>query len=161
MTKDELTQKIAEKENLIERMRKENREIEEKMQVRVKEVELSNLELAVMQEMKNSVFTGIKYAVVSALSDSYNSPIKQIAQSCIVEHNTEIREIINNAVKETITDKEFLESIRKELVKKLAREMINAVSGNIESAISLVRQDPAFKANVVLRVTEILEGNKK
>ena len=142
MTKDELTQKVAEKENLIETLRKQNYE-------------------AVMQEMKNSVFTGIKYPVVSALSDGYNSPVKQIAQSCIAEHNTEIREIINNAVKETITDKEFLESIRKELVKKLAREMINAVSGNIESAINLVRQDPAFKANVVLRVTEILEGNKK
>lgn len=156
-TKADLEKEIESYKTLLTELKKKNDELESKMQVQVKEVQLSAIETAVMQEVNNAVFTGIKYAVTSALTAHHNNPIQSIAASVLAEYQKEIKDIINAAIKETIYDEGFVTAIRSELTKKLAREMINMVSGSIESVINRVKQDPSFKANIILRVTEILD----
>lgn len=160
MTKTEMEQEIEKYQDIINRLQETNRKMEEVATTKVKEIQLNATASVVMQEIHNSMMTGVKYAVINTLSKDYQNPLTPMVTEVILQRKSEIQKIINEAFNVVITEGDLLVSLKSELSKKLARELLNSVTGNIESAINMCKQDPVFKSKVIVKINEILDSNK-
>jgi hypothetical protein len=158
MTKAEMEQEIAKFKGLAESLSKKSNEMEAIAQTKVKEIELNAMGAVVLEEINRNVMTGVKYSVINALTSSYNSPILPMVAKVVMSREEEIKTAINEAFDFVLKKGDLVDALKSELSKKLARELINTVSGSIEKGITLCKQDPLFKSKVIVKINEILDS---
>lgn len=109
--------------------------------------------LSVMQE---SIHQVVKERV-----GGYNSPLNPLINDAFKVHETTLRNIIYESMGEAIATVDFKKAVKEAFYHKVARSLIEGVSGSIDRSINLFKQDPVIKAKMVLAIEEIIKQSGK
>jgi hypothetical protein len=160
-SKEQLEEKIKRTNDMLEDMRKSREKLEEMVATQNMEIEMKLTKTRISMQVEDNIMSAIKASVYKVMTDGYNNPIGMFVNEIISEKKEEIQKILRDAFTQSLDNEELSKEIKSELSKKIARQLINNVEGSIEKAINECRQDPTYKAKVILKINEILDGSKK
>lgn len=112
-----------------------------------------------MKEYEKEILSVVREAVVNGIKglSSYNSPFSRIAESVANEHAIEIKEILNNCMKDVLSDGEFKAEIRKVIGQKVVREFANQAESCIARTVQKLKQDETFRARLTIAIDDLLK----
>lgn len=114
-----------------------------------------------MTELEQEVLKTIKKGLANSISNSvssYESPIKKLTFQVINDNYSELKSIITDELKQSISSNDFRKLIRDEFNRKLARELINTSDSICSRALNELKQSPTFKARIMLAIENVLEA---
>lgn len=116
-----------------------------------------------MKEYEKEILSVVREAVVNGIRSlgTYNSPFARIAESVANEHAVEIKEILNNCLKDVLSDGDFKAEIRKAIGQKVVREFANQAESCISRTVQKLKQDETFRARLTLAVDNLLKEYEK
>lgn len=114
-----------------------------------------DLEKQIAQQTQTAVQKAIHETLVA-----YNSPMRKLADRVVEENSDEIHGVMNKAFKSVIRTKAFEDTILEEFERKVAKMLVGQLSGQVEKAVSKIKQDPTLKAKMILAIEDIIEGGE-
>ncbi len=114
-----------------------------------------------MTEFDKQVLTIMQNAVsdtIKARMTEYGSPLKPIIDDAFKVHAETIRKIMYESMGEAISDGNFKESVKQAFYHKVARGLVDGISGSVDKAINQFKQDPTIKAKMVLAIEQIIKS---
>lgn len=100
----------------------------------------------------------LKEALTKFVGNTYgDNPVLRIFSSVVDENSDSIRNVFNDVLKETFSSEEFKAELRQQAMKKIAQTIVGQTSGLAEKQINQLKQDPVFKANMTLLISESLK----
>jgi hypothetical protein len=116
-----------------------------------------------MKEYEKEIVSIVKGLVVNGIKSlsGYSNPFTKVAEAVIAQHNVEIREILNDCLKDVLSDGEFKAEIRKAIGQKVVREFANQAESCISRTVQKLKQDETFRARLTLAVDNLLKEYDK
>lgn len=91
---------------------------------------------------------------------SYNSPIKAIVGEVIEEHRADLLNVMQTALRDITSDKEFADILRQEAKHKIAKQLVSEITSTMGKAINAFKQNPVLKADMVKAIEKIIESSE-
>jgi len=108
------------------------------------------------QQILSKVNEGVSKAIIEAIT-GYASPLTLYAKQTIEKHAGEIQTIMDSALTQTISSKEFKLAVKECFTHKLAKTLMAKMEGEVEKAATLFRQDPVRRAKVIAIIEKIIQ----
>lgn len=109
--------------------------------------ENNHLEARVMDALDSS----IREACLKKLTE-YQSPFDLLFKRVFERKSDELNAIMEDALSAAITTATFRQDLRDAFDKKLAKLLVGAFEGEIERRANKLREDPAFRAKIVVAI---------
>lgn len=112
-----------------------------------------------MKEYEEEIISTVKSLVISGVKhlDGYNNPFRKIAESITQEYEKEIKEIMNDCLKNILTDEEFKTEIRQAIGQKVVREFASQSESCISRTVQKLKQDETFRARLTIAIDNLLK----
>lgn len=132
--------------------------------LQVKEIETKvksqpiSLEHSMLIQIQHSMADAIK-----SVLEGYKSPITPLVQEVIERNRSAIEAQLNLAIHEAmvITQDEFTKQIKEKMVKSLVNNAIQQTGGLVDKTFNDLKQNPTFRAKLIVAVDSLLtEFNK-
>lgn len=116
-----------------------------------------------MKEYEQEIISTVKSLVINGVKglDGYNNPFKNVANAIIMEHEKEIKEIMNDCLENILTDGEFKAEIRKAIGQKVVREFASQSESCIARTVQKLKQDETFRARLTIAIDNLLNEYEK
>ena len=92
--------------------------------------------------------------------NAYNSPLNVVVDSFKEKEKEKIMEICREALKSVVNNKKFAETVKQEFEHKVAKSLVGKLEGSVEKATEVLRQNPSFRAEMILVVEKMVKDNK-
>lgn len=114
---------------------------------------MTDLETIILKTAKESV----SKSVVSALTEGYDNPMKQLCEKVLNKHKTELSGLIDSEITALISGEEFKNAIKEALTHKLAKTLVSKMGGEIEKRVNELQQNPETRARITVRISELIK----
>lgn len=109
--------------------------------------------------LEQQIADAAKQALADAVKASvtqHNSPLNRLVVEVVEEHSSEIKSLLRDGISEALKHKDFKSEIKTAFTHKLARTLMSKYEGEIEKQANALRQQPEFRARVVLAIEAIV-----
>lgn len=112
------------------------------------------------QSLEQQIADAAKGAVAEAVRASltgYSSPLQKMVNEVTAEKTETIKELLREGLDSALSSSNFRQEIRNAFNHKLARTLMAKYEGEIEKQANALRQQPEFRARVVLAIESIIK----
>ena len=109
--------------------------------------------------MENKIIKIANKAIYEAISKEligYNKPLSQFVNAVMLEHEEHFKNIINESVSELLNAESFKQTFKNAMHEKLAKILINKMSGELEKKVNELKQDPTSRAKITLTLDKLM-----
>jgi hypothetical protein len=110
-----------------------------------------NLDEAVIKSIKTSISE-----VVTSKLGGYNSPLDTVIKQVFEGEKDSIISILKEVFQEVIGSKEFKITIKEEFQRKVAKNLVGMLEGQVAQAANALKQDPTMKSRIILAIEKIV-----
>ena len=123
---------------------------------------LKSLPVNLERQIVDSMNVSISQSINKILVDDYNSPLKLLINKVVMEYETSIKDTMSKILKQSIEKEELEGELKKALIQKISRSIINGIDGGVDKVVNQLKNDPIFKSELLLAVNNIVTRfNKK
>lgn len=110
------------------------------------------------QQVLDSLKKGISEVIVSKLG-GYNSPLDGIIKDVFEAEKRSVTDILKSIFQEVIGSDEFKATIKEEFQRKVAKNLVGMMEGQVTKAADALKQDPTMKSRMILAIEKIVTGS--
>lgn len=121
---------------------------------------MDKLDKAIGETVTDVIRSAIGTATLERLK-GYNSPLSKIIDDVVAANSGTIRGILQEAITDKANNAEFRAEVKSSFMHSLARVLMNEFKGEIEKQAHALRQNPEFRANVVLAINNVVKEHAK
>lgn len=107
------------------------------------------------QQIATAATNAVSEAVKSSLT-GYNTPLQKMVNDVVAERAETIKGLLRDGLDNALASAAFKKEIRAAFNHKLARTLMSKYEGEIEKQATALRQQPEFRARVVLAIESIV-----
>ena len=110
-------------------------------------------------EFEKLVLSNLNVAInecVKAKLIGYGSPLEKMTDEVVQSYTPQLRDIVHEALGQTINHEDFKDAVRTAFDHKLARVMVDHLASSIDKAVNAIKSDPTLKARMILAVEQII-----
>lgn len=111
------------------------------------------------QQVLDTIKTGLSDVIKAKLS-GYNSPIDEVIKTVFESERGEIIDVLKSTLREVIGSDEFRVTIKEEFQRKVAKNLVGMLEGQVTSAANALKQDVTMKARMIVAIENIVNGGK-
>jgi hypothetical protein len=108
------------------------------------------------QQIADAAKGAVGEAVRSSLT-GYSSPLQKMVNDVVAERAGTIKDLLRGGLDSALDSTAFKKEIRDAFNHKLARTLMSKYEGEIEKQANVLRQQPEFRARVVLAIEAIVK----
>ena len=101
---------------------------------------------------------GANAEVVKSRLSGYNSPLAKMVDEVVARQEGEIKALLREAITDAVSQDDFRREVKSAFAHTLARLLMADFKGEIEKQASALRQQPDFRARVVMAIEKIVAG---
>lgn len=109
------------------------------------------------EDMKNVLVTAFK----DRLTNEYSSPARAVIDKVMAEVAPEFEVVIKEVLETIAKDKDFKDALHHEFKHKVAKMLVGDLTGSVEKAVNVFRQDQTLKAKMILAVEKMIEESSQ
>lgn len=87
----------------------------------------------------------------------YNKPLSRLTERVIMEHESELFNLINGEFSELLDNDLFKQELKSALNAKFAKLLVSRMSGEIEKRVNEMKSDPVSRAKVTVALSEMID----
>lgn len=113
-----------------------------------------------LTDFEQIVLGNLSEAVNRAVQErlgGYQSPLLKLIDDAFKIHDNKLRELVYEALGQSLDRQDFKQAIKQAFDHKVARTMVDHLSGSIDKAINAIKSDPTIKAKMVLAIEAIIK----
>ena len=110
------------------------------------------------QQVLDALKKGISEVIVSKLG-GYNSPIDTVIKDVFESEKQAVTNILKKVFQEVIGSNEFKATIKEEFQRKVAKNLVGMLEGQVAKAADALKQDQTMKSRMILAIEKIVVGN--
>jgi DNA-binding FrmR family transcriptional regulator len=114
--------------------------------------EKSQLEQRIFDEAKNA----IGESIVKQLS-AFNSPLNELAKQVVSEHSDAIKQVMRDAMGQTVNSDEFKKEVIGQFVHRLAKTFVGDMDSVVSKTTATLKSDPVFRSRAILAMEQLIE----
>lgn len=114
------------------------------------------MEINADEMLKRALGDGLRGAIKSQMSTVYNSPFSKLVEASIASHSQGFREILDEALKACLNDKDFRQEIVVAIRHTLAKTLVARFGGELEKQVNVLKSDPPTRARITLAIEDIV-----
>lgn len=107
------------------------------------------------QQIADAAKGAVSAAVQSSLT-GYSSPLQKMVNDIVGERAETIKDLLRDGLDSALNSSAFKKEVRDAFNHKLARTLMSKYEGEIEKQANALRQQPEFRARVVLAIEAIV-----
>lgn len=111
------------------------------------------------QQIINAVKESLAEVIKSKLG-GYNTPLDALIKGVFEDEKDELIDILKSVFKEVIGSDEFKITIKEEFQRKVAKNLVGVLEGQVSKAVEILKQDPIMKSRMILAIENIITENK-
>ena len=141
-------------------LKRSNNRFEEVISLRIKEVEEKTEQKHIPISLESDILKSIQISVNDSIKNvltGYNSPLHGLIKNVIDSNSSSLKQIIDNAFKDSIKTDEFEQSIRQSFSHKIARSMMSMSDSLFEKVSNELKNDVVFKSKMVSAISNVVE----
>ncbi len=115
--------------------------------------EQGELEQQIIKAAKGAIADAVKSELVG-----YNKPLNKLVDNVVSRHGSEIRQLLDAAMKDLMTDADFVNEVNQAVRQKVARLIVNSAEGEVGKQFNEIRQDPERRAKVTTAIASALDS---
>ena len=112
-----------------------------------------SIEENIIQEVRNS----LNQSIVKTLGEGYNNPMSKLIEGVFESERAVTTKVVKEIFTEVIGSDEFKAQIKIEFQRKVAKNLVGQMEGQVKSAVQMLKQDPTFKSRMILAIEQIVE----
>jgi len=112
-----------------------------------------NLEI----ELNNRISSVLTESFDKFAKDSYNNPIYKYLAICVENRKSDIMNIYDELLKETLASDTFKTELKQQVAKKVAQSVVAQSQSVIDRSVQNLKQDETFKAKLTLAINTLIE----
>ncbi len=93
--------------------------------------------------------------------EGYNSPLDELLKRTVLRHDAQLQALLDKAFTYVTTSDSFAEELKGAFDKKLAKVLLAGFEGEIERRATKLREDPTFRAKIVLAIDAAVKSCTK
>ena len=109
------------------------------------------------EQIKDLVMGALYEKFGKEINQSYSSPIIPIIKEVIDENRDKIKQTFQEALDMSFNDSEFQKIMREEFKHKVAKNLVGSLEGEVERAVSAIRQDQTMRARMILAIEKLIK----
>ncbi len=109
------------------------------------------------KQIINAARGAMSEAIVKELC-GYDGALATLTKSVMATHESALSDLINGEFEKLLGGEGFKEDLRKALNAKLARLLIEKMSGQLEKRVNELKQNPETRAKITLAISKIIES---
>ncbi len=108
--------------------------------------------------LMNAMQDGMREAVKSKLTTSYNNPLDAMMTTVITSHNAEFRAVLDDGIKSCMADADFVAELKASVRHIIAKTLVQKFGGELEKQVNALKSDPTTRARITLAIEEIVSS---
>ena len=111
--------------------------------------------------LEENILQSAQIAVGKAIAESlskYDSPLNKLVTTVINEHQTQLRQIVNDSFKEVIDHEDFKKSVLQGFTHKIGKNIVNGSEGLIDKVTNELKSSPQFRAECTLAISNLVQN---
>lgn len=114
------------------------------------------MELDTEKLLENAIRDGVREAVKSRFTSSYQNPIEPLIASALAKHAPALTAMLTEAIGSCLGDTAFREQVAESVRGLLAKQLVQKFGGELEKQVNQLKSDPATRAKITLAITDIV-----
>lgn len=110
------------------------------------------------QQVLDSLKQGISEVIVTKLG-SYNSPLDGVIKDVFATEKEAVTNILREIFQEVIGSDAFKATIKEEFQRKVAKNLVGMMEGQVTKAADALKQDPTMKSRMILTIEKIITNS--
>ena len=110
------------------------------------------------QQVLSALKKGISEVIVSKLG-GYNSPIVAVIKDVFESEKQAVTNILKEVFQEVIGSDDFKATIKEEFQRKVAKNLVGMLEGQVAKAADALKQDQTMKSRMILAIEKIVVGD--
>ena len=107
------------------------------------------------QQIVDSLKKGLSETIVAKLG-GYNSPLDNAIKEVFESEKQDVIAILKSVFQEVIGSEEFKVTIKEEFQRKVAKNLVGMLEGQVQQATNALKQDPTMKSRMILAIENII-----
>ena len=110
--------------------------------------------------LEDEIIKASRISIISAIESSlkgYQSPLGKLVEKVIGKNSQVLEDIIQGCFTQVINTEDFKEGVRQAFTHKVAKSLVGSCDGLFDKATNDLKQNPQFKAKLVVTVANIVE----
>lgn len=107
------------------------------------------------KQVLDSLKKGISEVIVSKLG-GYNSPLDGVIKQVFESEKEAVVSILKSVFQEVIGSDQFKATIKEEFQRKVAKNLVGMMEGQVTKAADALKQDPTMKSRMILAIEGIV-----
>ena len=120
---------------------------------------MTNLEKVISSQLKKTIGESIGESIEKILT-GYNSPFSKLVGDVFEQERDETTKIVKSVFKKVIGSDEFKEQIKIEFQRKVAKNLVGQMEGQVKVAVNALKQDPTFKSRMILAIESLVKSER-
>lgn len=145
---------------VVQDLRAENTKFREDVRLQIETIntktEKKHLPITLEQDILKTAQVAMHDSIQKVLTE-YNSPLKKLTESVIVENSDFLKQLISDSFNSVIRTEDFKNSIVSAFSHKVARNIISNNDGLFDKVSNELKQDAIFKSKMSLAVSNVIE----
>jgi len=112
---------------------------------------MNNLEKDILRIAKESVSKAIETDLTK-----YDGPLNRLCNEVVHKYESDLKKIFDESFSSVIKTDQFKVAVRDAFNHKLAKILVSKLEGSVEKAVSMLRNDPTIKAQMILAIQKIV-----
>ena len=112
------------------------------------------------QQFDSQCLEAIKSAVLGSISQEgwpIRDPVQKALGAAIGRNAGTIENQFDSALKEILTDGEFVGAVKDQIRKQMARSIVSGMQGSVDKVVNKLKADPVRHAMMIQAVNGVLE----
>ena len=111
------------------------------------------------QQVLDTIKKGLSEVIITKLS-GHKSPIDEVINTVFESERGEIIDVLKTTFREVIGSDEFRATIKEEFQRKVAKNLVGMLEGQVQSAANALKQDATMKSRMILAIENIVNEGK-
>jgi hypothetical protein len=107
------------------------------------------------KQVLDSLRKGISEVIVSKLG-GYNSPLDGVIKDVFEKEKQAVTDILRSVFQEVIGSDAFKATIKDEFQRKVAKNLVGMLEGQVTKAADALKQDPTMRSRIILAIEKIV-----
>lgn len=112
--------------------------------------------LEIGDEIQKAIGDAIVKAFIGRLADSYDSPLKKIADRIVAQNEDALVKTVSEQFAIAISTEEFRNAARDHLVHQLARSLMSKLESHVDKAANVIKSNPGSRALMIVAIEKIV-----
>lgn len=107
------------------------------------------------QQVLDSIKEGLAEIIKTKLG-GYKSPLDDVISKVFESEQAPLIAVLREVFQEVIGTQEFKQTIKEEFQRKVAKNLVGMLEGQVSKASNALKQDPTMKSRMILAIENII-----